>query len=116
MLTKNGIFIARFSVLTLSYWPQVRDLADFSYNKIDSGGKASGFSDGVLFSTYSSLVASSKKRADGKQTSRFDQITRWFGRGAGRAGKPRDFDGVVRGTAFFLLFSILFCSRTISAF
>lgn len=58
----------------------VHALNKLPYGKLDS--KSVGIREGVLFSTYSSLIASSEK---GK--SRLSQLVQWCG--------GRDFDGLV---------------------
>ena len=52
---------------------KLKNISDCSYNKIDSGGDS--FSEGVLFSTYSSLIAEKKSKTDGKVQTRIDQVT-----------------------------------------
>ena len=71
------------------------DISSMTYNKIDSGSKEQRFTDGVLFSTYSSLSAESRGAGGKKKTKRFDQIASWFGRGAGIDGKRADYDGLL---------------------
>ena len=72
----------------------IRDLKSFTYNKIDSGSSSERFEEGVLFSSYSTLMAEMSARGSKKKT-RFQQITGWFGRGYGSEGKSGDYDGLI---------------------
>ncbi|XP_031638010.1 protein strawberry notch-like [Contarinia nasturtii] len=61
---------------------KVHNLSKFKYGKIDS--KINGYiNEGVIFSTYSSLIS---KQAKNKNISRLNQLVQWFG---------ADYDGVI---------------------
>jgi hypothetical protein len=88
---------------------KIRDVSEFTYNKIDGLSSKTGkpladsFHEGVLFSTYASLIAEARdKDEQGKKKTRFDQMTRWFGRGFGidSSGRPegnrKEYGGMVR--------------------